>query len=367
MKETLNKEADDRPKGYTTLPHVRGAVVTSDADLEDNELWQKEIPYDVRQLAVKQLLAAYKTCFTQHKNKTITNFNVSYKSKKDPTQVFYCPKKCFNLKTLSIFPRRLKKNKTLRIRKKCLRSFHRALGDASIQDFVVIRNNGAWYLCLPYKKQESAHTIAPYQHVFLDPGVRTFQTYYSPEGVCGKLGEQYATSQIKPLLQKVDALQSVQDRKKQLCFRTKTISHLKKRASLLRTKIKNKVRDLHWKTASMLTDNFQSIHIPIFETKPMSITTKRNINRSTVRSMQTLSHYTFRQRLEHLCHVKNRTLVVVHEEYTSITCGRCGVKNDGLGGNPVFCCNVCDFGPIDRDLHAARNICLKYITETCNH
>ncbi len=54
-------------------------------------------------------------------------------------------------------------------------------------------------------------------------------------------------------------------------------------------------------------------------------------------------------------------VVVVDEAYTSKTCGSCGELNNKLGGNKVFKCNHCGL-IADRDLHAARNILLRYLT-----
>ena len=51
---------------------------------------------------------------------------------------------------------------------------------------------------------------------------------------------------------------------------------MNRRLSLLRTKIKNKIRDLHWKTANFLCKNFETIIIPEFETQKLQT---RNIEK----------------------------------------------------------------------------------------
>ena len=55
------------------------------------------------------------------------------------------------------------------------------------------------------------------------------------------------------------------------------------------------------------------------------------------------------------------TIVEVGEAYTSKTCEECGTLHQKLGGNKVFKCPKCNH-TADRDLHAAKNILLRYIT-----
>ena len=59
--------------------------------------------------------------------------------------------------------------------------------------------------------------------------------------------------------------------------------NMRKRISLLRTKIKNTVRDLHWQCCSYLVKNYQNILIPKFGSKQMCKRGNRNINKSTVK------------------------------------------------------------------------------------
>jgi len=88
----------------------------------------------------------------------------------------------------------------------------------------------------------------------------------------------------------------------------------------------------------------------------------RKIKCKTVRQMACWSHYAFREALKakaELCPWV--TVVEVGEAYTSKTCEECGHLHQSLGGNKMFQCPSCGH-TADRDIHAAKNILLRYIT-----
>jgi putative transposase len=137
----------------------------------------------------------------------------------------------------------------------------------------------------------------------------------------------------------------------------KTKRNIKNRQFLLRTKIKNSIIDLHWKTAHFLCKNFETIIIPKFECKNMS-SKKNRINSKITRKMLALSHGMFLEKLKFKCNEYKRNLILTNESYTSKTCTNCGnIKND-LNGNKKYNCSKCNIS-IDRDMNGARNILIK--------
>ncbi len=75
--------------------------------------------------------------------------------------------------------------------------------------------------------------------------------------------------------------------------------------------------------------------------------------------MLTWRHYDFKRRL--LDKVREYPWVkvaIVGEEYTSKTCGWCGVVKANLGGNKTFKCESCGT-TLGRDTNGARNVYLK--------
>lgn len=182
-----------------------------------------------------------------------------------------------------------------------------------------------YYIILP-KERKTTFQKANYNSVSLDPGVRTFQTYYSPNGVYGKLGDNMKNI-INLLYEKIDKLKSFMTKE----TKKRTMKNMNKRCNLLITKVKNIVKDLHWKTCSFLVKNFQTIIIPHFKSKDMSNKNNRKINSKTTRHMIGLSHFKFLEKLKFKCLEYQRNLIITSEEYTSKTCGKCGNINDNLG------------------------------------
>jgi putative transposase len=220
------------------------------------------------------------------------------------------------------------------------------------------------FFCKDHKNDKKIEHEEPlHKSVALDPGVRTFQTFYSPDGVAGKLGDNFVNTHLIKTAKRIDYLDTVKSK----TTNKKTHNNIRRRQALLRTKIKNCVNDLHWKTIDFLVKNFQTIILPNFEVKQMTQLTanSRKINSKTVRNMLSLSHYSFKCKMEYKCRSLNRNLLIVNESYTSQTCGKCGNLNKQLGGQKIFNCLNCKV-KIDRDLNGARNIMLKTCTRDCD-
>jgi putative transposase len=352
-----------------SLASIRPKIMKSDKDLVvsvNKEIWQKNVPYDTRQLAINEAIQSYKTSFTLLKKKINKFFKIKFKSKKDNRQIFNVDKRAINI-NLRLFKRRLKK--PLKANKRFKRKFKnkyfkiknkKSLSGTAPHNCIIIRENpGKYYICVPLDKKQITDVKQPNNLVALDPGVRTFQTFYSSDEVIGKLGNGTADKKIKPLSKKVDKLISIKNSNKKNSGRRKR--NIKNRCHKLRTKMKNIVNDLHWKTASYLCKTFSNILIPIFQvSKMVSKYGIRNINKETVKDMLSLSHYRFRQRLLYKASCYNNVNVYVcKEDYTSKTCTNCGNIKSNLGGNKRYNCNNCGIS-IDRDVSGARNILLKF-------
>lgn len=335
---------------YLSRIKIRDNILVPDSKLTEEDVWQKEIPYDTRQFAIDQVLAVYKSNFALIKNRENKEFNITFKSKKELTQMFQINKKAINFEKLKVFSTRL--NKKIRVRNRDLDLLKEGT-DGNITCIKTKPNN--WYLCIPKEKNIPVFKNSSYKSVFLDPGVRTFQTFYSPDGICGKIGDDFCNKFIKNKTEKIDKLESI--RSSSSC---KTKRNIRNRLFKIRNKIKNSIKDLHWKTCNFLCSNFDTIFLPKFKTSEMvEKTPKRVISKKTVRQMLELSHCEFREKLNYYAKTKSKNLVLITEGYTTKTCGICGKQNN-VGSLKVYECS-CGY-KIDRDYHGARNICIRTLS-----
>ena len=314
-------------------------------DLLKNPEWCKDTPQRIALGAIYDCCKAYKTCFGQKKNGLITNFNISYKTKKDKSQCLYLEQQNFSKKNGSLFTRISSFGKLKGIYNKKLK-----LKDLKIDhDCRLVKKEDKYYLFLPTDYKENTEPL-PIGTIGLDSGIRTFQTGYSPDGLVVEIGKDCSKT-LSPLLEKTDILRSVAStsnkRKKDKLF-----SRIKR----INLKIKNKVDDLHWKTIKFLTSNYDTIVVSDFKTS--SLLKNKKLNKRSKRVLCLLEHFSFKNRLTYKCEQNGNRVFFVDESYTSKTCSNCGWLNHNLGANKTFECEKCKV-VIDRDVNAAKNILLK--------
>ena len=350
MRENDKIEDKDERNKANTFGALRSTVVINNSKLskKDNNLWMKDIPHDTRQLAVKTAITARKAAFTNLRNKNITHFKMNFISKKYSDNVFYV-KKAALIKG-RIFKQILKNRSEL----KSLRDYETI--EQSDGSFPIKQEkDGRYYICIVIRTVDTI--LVPEQNICaLDPGVRTFQTMFSEDSV-GEFGFD-TSNKLYNLYRREDRLKSIITTKK---LRSKNKYKFKKRCALLRTKIKNVVQDLHWKTADYLTKKFQVILLPTFGSKKMANKKTRKISKVTTRLLLGLSHYDFQQKLLYKAKQRGRNVILCNEHLTTKCCGQCGTLNEKIGSKKIFHCEKCNL-VMDRDIHAARNILIRSLT-----
>jgi putative transposase len=300
--------------------------------------WASEIPFQIKKMAVKECCDAYSAA--KMKAKRTGEFSeLHYKSRKSPFQTCYIPKSA--VKPQGIYY-------TL--------SGAMRYAEALPVDFLDCElswQQGRWYLCVPFvtpisQGENQARIVA------LDPGVRIFQTFFSPE-LAGVVGE-YDFGRLVRLCHHLDDLIARYSTEKN----KKRRYRMKKAANRLRWKIRDLRDELHAKTIRFLVDHFDIILIPAFETSQMVTRERRKLRSKTVRSMLTWAHFKFKERLKVVASQYGKALIEVNEAYTSKTCSWSGeVVNVGSSER----IRGSDGITMHRDVNGARGIFLRALVE----
>lgn len=246
-----------------------------------------------------------------------------------------------------------------------LKRFNR---DGQWRDSKIMRDEcGRHYLVLvmkvPAKEKSPIWENQAYADCFLDPGGRTFQTMYSPDGVAAKIGDDFYGLMLGKL-RRSDSITAAAERRKKTDGTDRRYRRMLARAQALRTKVRNCVRDLHRKTARFLCINFKAIFIPRFESGRISRSTElsRRISSGSVRGLMTFAHAEFFQKLKPYAIARGVHVIEVGESYTTKTCTFCGYQNN-VGNKKVIKCASCG-RKADRDFAGSRNIAFRTAVAT---
>ena len=332
---------------------LRGLFVTATAvqkmweeNPEDDFAWILAVPTYPRNKAVSEAVMAFQSNRAkQRKQKKSYKFEVKMRSRlRDPQQ-------CISFDSADWGRSRGQYTQMFsRTAMKCCQSLPEQLH----YEFKVIyvRVTRKFFLCLsepiePVYNLPLDPLIEPYHVIALDPGVRTFQTGFDEEGTAIEFGSKSDNRRIYKLCQHLDTLESRRCTKstenpRKFLRSHRTRNNMKRACARMREKIRNLVDELHKKLSLWLCWNYNVVIIPEFQTARMARRSEhRCIGSRTARMMYNWAHYRFRERLIHKANeYRNCRIVVVREDYTSKTCGRCGNINKKLGGAEVYKCRA---------------------------
>lgn len=308
---------------------------------KDKPEWSKIIPSHLIDYAIKEASQSFSDCMSALK-KLNRKFNLQYKSKKNSIKETIHIEKCYFSKNLNTIFKKLlgphiKSSEDFRnIKKK----------DSSL---TYNRKLDEWYLNINYEdKTYNMHNNNKIKDVALDQGEKIFMVAYSPNRVY-KIGTD-ASDKLYKKAKEVDIILS----------KISKVKNNKEKKSLKRAfykkikKIKNMRDDLHWKVINFLTERYNRIILPIFNTSRMV----KTLNHLVSRKIYTLSFFKFKERMIYKCKERNINLLIGTEEYTTKTCTNCGKLNNVSGR--IYKCKNCNLN-INRDINGARNIYLKYL------
>ncbi|PPT09092.1 Transposase IS605 OrfB [Geitlerinema sp. FC II] len=316
----------------------------------------KAVPYQIKSIAIKDACTAVREAKKKFK-KTGQIQKPKFRTRRDPVQSCYIPKSAVS--EVGVY-------RTILGSVRFAESLPKKFGDCRMS-----MAYGRFYLCVPeeavrqsaVERRERTRTkrIAVSQPenqgrvIAIDPGVRTFATFFSEQSF-GKIGEG-DFSRIQRLCHHLDDLISRSSKASSSAKR-----RLRKAASRMRLKIRNLIDELHHKTARFLVDNFDVILLPTFETSQMSKRSQRQIRSKTVRSMLSFSHYRFKQFLKYKAFETGKLVLDVCEAYTSKTVSWTGELLN-IGGAKQIKSRI-DSQVMDRDINGARGIFLRALVDT---
>ena len=311
--------------------------------------WADSVPYQIKKIAVRDACFAVRDA----KKKTMKGelSSVKFRSRRDRVQSVFIP-------STAIKPKGV---------------YHTILGELrlsedlpeKIKDSRLILHpcscaaapeQGQYFLCVSTETSVVATENQSGEICALDPGVRTFLSFYSPQ-CAGKIGDK-DFGRIHRLCFYLDQLVS-----KISQARARPKRRLKKAADRLRTKIYNLINEIHHQAANWLTKNFGLILLPTFETSQMATRAGRKLRSKTVRAMLTWSHYRFQQFLLHKALECNKQVLLVNEAYTSKTVNWTGEVDLYLGGKKKIKSKLTDTW-MDRDINRALGILLRALVDT---
>ncbi len=296
--------------------------------------WCKEIPYQIKSIAIKDACTAVREAKKKYKL-TGQIQKVKFRSRKDKIQSCYIPKSA--VKEQGIY------NKILgKIR------YTQQLPD-NIGDCRLVSSHSQYYICVPH---DVPRTMSENQGrvVALDLGVRSFLTLFTEDSF-GWIGSG-DIGRIQRLCYYLDDLVSRISRS-----RAKQRQSLKRSADRLRLRIRHLINEMHHKVARFLVNNFDVILLPTFEVSQMVIKSRRKLRSKSVRQMLSWAHYRFEIFLKHKAFETGKTVLDCNEAYTSKTVSWTGEIIPNLGAKKVIVGS--DGFRMDRDINGARGIFLR--------
>ena len=209
---------------------------------------------------------------------------------------------------------------------------------------------GQYHLVVPYDEKLPPQRENQARVVALDPGVRSFLTWYCADSI-GKIGEG-AFFRIQRLCERLDDLLSRAAKSP-----ARRRRNMRRAAGRMRIRIENLVDELHRQAARFLVNAFDVILLPAFETSEMVERGRRRIRSKTVRNLLSLAHYRFKLFIRHKAAETGAIVLDVSEAYTTKTVSWTGEVLENLGGASVVVAQ--DGERMDRDYNGARGIYLR--------
>ena len=290
--------------------------------------------------AIKLACANYKGCVTKFVKGDIKKFRVRELSKGRRRRILFIEASFFKNSTFckDVFPEMKSSEPLDNINKTCTLQYD--------------NDSKKYILLVPKVIPQTIRTITE-RSCGVDQGVRTFAEIYSETGVYS-IGNDIE-SEMKTYQRKNKKITNLLNPVNQDPNKKKKRMNLIKGLRKYNKKITDKINELHFKTAHLLIQRFDTIYLGKISTSNI-VSKKKNSNLSpgTRKMMNLLSFYKFRVIMQYMGNKYGVKLVLVNEYLTTRTCSNCGKDNKNIGSKEYY---KCDCGMLTgRDANAAKNI-----------
>ena len=317
--------------------------------------WLKKLPTELREGAANDFSSNYQA--------SITNFQRGFSPRIGLPQYRRKSDSCWTLKGFQ--KRSLKRKDAYSFRllpKYCDGLFKSSekLPDIISNDFSLHFDGIDYFILLPREdsKDIEIEEDAKRKITSVDPGIRTFNTTYSPTGNCFEYGMESGKRLLDLEMRKKAYQKKIKKRiGRNRKVRQRLVRKYTFRALKLKKKIANLVDDLHYKTIKHMLVDTKCILIPKLKVQRI-----KNLNKKSKREGILLRHGQFVERLKTKALKTNCLVMIVGEQYTTQQCNHCGWLNRNIGSNKTFTCQEC-FIEIDRDVHSARGVLVKSLRD----
>lgn len=321
---------------------------------ETRPTWIHETPSDFRTNILRKLESNIKSAFTNLSKRNIKYFKFRFRSKKhNNVNELECDEASCSIayRGNKVFLTVSGLGELELVVPKCDRRKNQM--PTKVGGVCIRYHNNAWYVDLRY--DVIPNTVSDQKRLCaLDPGQRSFLSGVDLQGNLFQLGEgvQRRLTQLKLKRNLAQSLLMQLSKQSHRSYKSyKAFVRAKRSFYLATNKISNYVKELHYHCCKYLTDNYDKIIIPVYQTQRMVQRGKKKFNDMIL----SLNHYRFRELLIAKCQVLRKRVIVCTEEYTSVTCGRCNRYKMNLENQKIFNCSGCDY-TADRDENAAFNI-----------
>jgi putative transposase len=311
------------------------------------ESYVKAVPYQIKRIAVKDAFASFFTNAKKAKEKKITHFKLKFRNKHKVKQSCYIPKSALSEK--GIYHSIAGKLKISELG---------WLNDEQIKDGRLVLESGRWFIIVPVEVKQKQYVIENQNDIVaIDPGIRSFGTFFSKNGYFGQVGHG-DFGKLFSLCLSLDRLYSARSKRNKPDRKQR--GALKRKINKKKWRIKNLREELHNKFIHFLVSNFGVIVYPPFHVSEMVLCGKRKLSRRSVRNFLNWGFYDFEEKLIGACAHRGIVLIRESEAYTSKTNSFTGEMMN-IGSREWF---THEGIRVNRDINGARNILVRAMRDS---